>query len=572
MSEASHFDVAIVGGGPAGSTVGTLLKKYAPDLKVVILEREKFPRDHVGESQLPPISKILDEMGCWEKVEAANFPIKIGATYKWGKSRELWDFEFLPAKTFQDEPRPAKFEGQRQFTAFQVDRAVYDKILLDHAAEQGCDVLEETKVVKIHCQDGKVEGLELANGETVTARYYFDASGHSGLLRRALGIEVENATKLQNIAIWEYWQNADWAIEIGVGGTRVQVMSLDYGWIWFIPLSPTRTSVGLVIPADYYKKSGMRPEELYAKALDDEPRIKDLMRNAKAENNLSTTKDWSFISKQHCGENWFLVGESAGFADPILAAGLTIAHVGAMEAVCTLLELERGKIDPKWLREVFEDRANSRIMNHIRFAEYWYTANSQFKDLQEFTAEIAADNGYDMTPGEAWRWIAQGGFITDSASIGAAGFGISQVRALNNLITDQPDESVLSKNNHFVLDLDGATWKERPYYANGTVGKYATWERGNRVLPQVGALAMVVDLLKESPRLSDLLMKMRTLATEKAGDATFMETFIMAIPESLEAMILDGWVKASHDPRYPLVSPPKQNVGIYWNQDQVVAG
>ena len=79
----SEYDVAIIGGGPAGSTLGTLLRKYDGDLSVLILERERFPREHVGESQLPPISAILDEMGCWDKIEAANFPVKIGATYRW---------------------------------------------------------------------------------------------------------------------------------------------------------------------------------------------------------------------------------------------------------------------------------------------------------------------------------------------------------------------------------------------------------------------------------------------------------------------------------------------------------
>src|SRR5882672_3390678 len=80
----SEYDVAIIGGGPGGSTLGSLLRKYEPSIKVLILEREVFPRDHIGESQLPPISVVLDEMGCWDKVEAANFPIKVGATFRWG--------------------------------------------------------------------------------------------------------------------------------------------------------------------------------------------------------------------------------------------------------------------------------------------------------------------------------------------------------------------------------------------------------------------------------------------------------------------------------------------------------
>ena len=88
--------MAIIGGGPGGSTLGCLLRKYDPTCRVIILEKEKFPRDHIGESQLPPVSGVLEEMGCWDKVEAANFPIKIGATFRWGKSAELWDFEFLP--------------------------------------------------------------------------------------------------------------------------------------------------------------------------------------------------------------------------------------------------------------------------------------------------------------------------------------------------------------------------------------------------------------------------------------------------------------------------------------------
>ena len=143
------YDVAIIGGGPGGSTTGAMLKHYHPGLRVLILERETFPRDHIGESQLPPISAVLDEMGCWDKVEAAGFPIKVGATYRWGRSPELWNFEFLPLADFRDEPRPAKFQGQRKQTAFQVDRSIYDQILLDHARDLGCEVLEGTKVAQV---------------------------------------------------------------------------------------------------------------------------------------------------------------------------------------------------------------------------------------------------------------------------------------------------------------------------------------------------------------------------------------------------------------------------------------
>src|SRR5579862_1370538 len=203
-----EYDVAIIGGGPGGSTTACYLKKYNPALKVSIYERDCFPRDHVGESQLPPICGVLDEIGCWYKVEAANFPIKIGATYKWGKLPELWDFEFIPNELFQDEPRPAKYVGQRRATAFQVDRAIYDQILLDHARELGADVTENCPVREVQRQGDRVECLRLADGTAVKERYYVDASGHSGFLRRAMGVEIDSSTQLQNIAIWDYWQNA----------------------------------------------------------------------------------------------------------------------------------------------------------------------------------------------------------------------------------------------------------------------------------------------------------------------------------------------------------------------------
>ena len=145
----NEFDVVIVGGGPAGSTAGCLLKKYMPNLSVLILEKAKFPRDHVGESQLPMIGRVLREMGCWEKCEAADFPIKVGATYRWGNSDELWDFNFVDPEQVEELTRPGNYEGPRVSTAWQVDRAVYDEILLDHAQEMGCEVRQESQVTKI---------------------------------------------------------------------------------------------------------------------------------------------------------------------------------------------------------------------------------------------------------------------------------------------------------------------------------------------------------------------------------------------------------------------------------------
>jgi flavin-dependent dehydrogenase len=182
-NEVHEVDVAIIGGGPTGTTVASLLRKYNPDLKVLIIEKAKFPREHVGESQLPGISAILDEMGVWDKVEAANFPVKLGGSYTWGKDAEAWDFDFFPAEEFADEERPAKFEGQRRHTAFQVERDRYDEILLRHAESMGTEVREETMVREIMVENDTVTGFRLDDGQIVKAKHYVDGSGDVAVLR-----------------------------------------------------------------------------------------------------------------------------------------------------------------------------------------------------------------------------------------------------------------------------------------------------------------------------------------------------------------------------------------------------
>ncbi|MHB8636854.1 MAG: NAD(P)/FAD-dependent oxidoreductase [Fimbriimonadaceae bacterium] len=561
-----NCDVAIIGGGPGGSTLGTYLKKFKPELEVQIFERETFPRDHVGESQLPIISHYLNEMGVWDKVEAAGFPIKIGATYKWGKTKELWDFDFLAGGILKDAPRPAKFDGQRQFTAFQVDRAIYDTILLDHAAGLGCAVSQGVKVTKVITDGDAVSSLELSTGESVTARYYIDATGHSGIVRRAFDIPIEYPTNLQNIAVWDYWENAEWAEEIGVGGTRVQVMSVPYGWIWFIPLGPTRTSVGLVMPAMYYKQTGKRPEELYLQSLAEDSRIAYLMRNAVSENKLSTTKDWSFLASRLHGKNWFLVGESAGFADPILAAGLSITHAAAREAAFTILELDRGKLDPDWLKNEYQRLQFNRVRNHIRFADYWYSANEQFEDLKEHTSKIAELNGLDLSPDKAWQWLAQGGFIDDDLNAGTATLSLTAIKGLAQFMTPMSIDHPLTKNNTFKLRTEGATFLKRAAYENGAVQQYDAYERDGKLLPLVGVYKVIVDMLRRVSTLSDIGREFHRLKLANPGNERFKTYVLDRVPVAFEALIAGGWIKASRNPTLPL-APINPFVPMHWHED-----
>ena len=547
-------DVAVIGGGPAGSTLGTLLKKYGPDVSVAIFERETFPRDHVGESQLPSISLILNEMGCWDKVEAAGFPIKVGATYSWGKTKELWDFDFMPAQFALDLKRPGTFTGARTHLAFQVDRAIYDKILLDHARELGCQVFEGARVVKVKADGDRVEAIEVEGIGEVTAETYVDASGHAGLLRRALGIGIETPSALQNVAVWDYWRNAEWADEIGVGGTRVQVMSVGYGWIWFIPLGPDRTSVGLVVPKGHLKSSGATLADLYKKAIAEQPRIASLMKNAESENRLEATKDWSFIAERHCGENWFLVGESSGFADPILAAGLTMTHAAGREAAFTILE-QRDGTDPAKLRKAYDHRQSRRIRSHIRFADYWYTANAQFTELKEFTGQIAREAGLDLSPEKAWAWLAQGGFIDEDLGAGVATFGLTTLRDLGDFLGSTQGPLNIENTNRYALNLEGAKEESRMSYRRGRVREVRCFTREGRVWPLDGRFGAWYDLLAVSTSREELEFELRAIAEKHyPRDHRSQSQEVYQCKVALEALIADGWICADFDGSSPALA------------------
>jgi len=536
-----EYDVVIVGGGPAGSTTAGFLKKYGPEVKVLVVEREHFPREHVGESQLPPITRVLKELGAWDKCEAAGFPIKTGALYRWGKTPEPWRFDFLVGEEFQNRPRPEKLRGQREQTTFHVERSIYDKILLDHAKELGAEVREGTRVMKVHTDGDRITGLELAGGEMITAKHYVDASGHVGVLRRAMGVRSEEPTQLKNIAIWDYWEDPAWAQTVCHGGVRVRIMSVGYGWIWFIPISETRVSVGLVTHAEYYKQCGMKPAELYAKALAEEPFIASLMANAKSEGKLASTKDWSFLAERAVGENWFLVGESAGFADPILAAGMTLAQVGGRELAHVLLALEAKSHDAKWLRDWYGDIQRKRVGQHIRFADYWYSANAHFVELQAYTAEIAKEAGLSLDPAEGFRWLATGGFISDDLSSPIIGsYQVNSAKKAMSAMTGVPVAPEINRYSELKLNLIGAAEVVVPECRAGRIEAVRCYQRDSKILPIHGIFRLVILALRserETRRIFQFLQN--EVARGGYGEGQSALTSCM---DAIEGLLVDGWI------------------------------
>jgi flavin-dependent dehydrogenase len=540
-------------------------------MEVVILEREKFPREHVGESQLPMVNAVMQEMGVWEKVEAAGFPIKTGVTYRWGQTDDLWDFELVPAHIFKEEPRPAKYEGHRVLTTFNVERAIYDKILLDHAAELGCDVREETRVKEVLHEGDSVTGLKLESGEIIEADYYIDASGHTGILRRAMGVETEIPTNLQNVAFWDYWDNAEWPIAVGVGATRVQILSIDYGWLWFIPVGENKTSIGLVMPAVHYKKLGKKPEEIYREAIENDKRVGPLIKNAKSRGEFNTTKDWSFLSKRLHGENWFLCGESAGFADPLLAAGLTLTHHAARHLAYTVVALERGKLEREWLLNHYQDTQVKRMMQHIRFADFWYKGNGLFTDLKEFTTEIAKDAGLEMSADEAFRWLGTGGFLNDTHVVaGVAEFNIGAIKLMSQMFCGDVATWAVGENNYFKLNLEGAEEEDIPLMNEGRITREPCYTRDGKILPKTGVFEHLINLISTEHRIPQIRIGLGKIA-QQMQYATF-DSSMDYLLELLEFLVQEGWVTASLKKGIPVIPyrTPDESPNVHPNRDEKI--
>ncbi|MFG0257004.1 MAG: NAD(P)/FAD-dependent oxidoreductase [Phycisphaerales bacterium JB043] len=558
MSESNgsyDVDVLVIGGGPAGTTVGSMLKTYNPDISVQIMDKDTFPRDHVGESQLPGVSKILHEIGVWDKMEAQNFPIKLGAVYRWGKDEETWNFDFVDHSLIPTTPRPHAFEGARTRTAFQVDRLVYDKILFDHAAELGCTTEQGVQMTKVNTDGDRITSMEFDDGRSVTAKHYVDCTGASATIRRAMGVGSQAPEELRNVAFWDYWDGADWGADLGDDINRIHVRSIHNGWIWFIPISRTRTSVGFVTLSKYYKSTGKSKEELYEQAIKDEPYIEGLLANATRDGVVRATNDWSHLADRMHGENWFMAGESCGFADPILAAGLLLHHGSARECAFTINEIEIGEQDEQWLRERYTHRNKKNIWQYIRFAQFWYAANGCFTDLQEQCAEIAKEGGLKLEPKQAWRWLSQGGFALEEVLNPAAGSfdPLTSKDILGSFLGEKVRPNI-ENANVFKLNTHGAEKDKLGYAHEGRIHPVPCLKKQDYYLPLGGTFGNMVHILERTDDLGQILQMIQGINPNFSQYE--QQSMIHHHLAALDSMIDEGWVLTKLDPKRPVYSDP----------------
>jgi FAD-dependent halogenase len=384
-------DVVVVGGGPAGSTLATLVAMRGH--RVVLLEKEKFPRWQIGESLLPStVHGICQLTGVAAKLAEAGFTRKRGGTLRWGATPEPWTFAFSVS------PR---MTGETSY-AYQVERSKFDQILLDHSRDMGVDVREQHAVGNVIEEGDSICGVSYTdaagNGGTIRAKYVVDASGNMSRIYQRAGAKRQYSEFFRSIALFGYFEGGKRLPEPNSG--NILTCAFDSGWFWYIPLSPTLTSVGAVVRRELASKIQGDPEEALMALIAECPMVSDYLHGARrvAEGEygqLRTRKDYSYANTKFWRPGMVLVGDAACFVDPVFSSGVHLATYGAMLAARSINSvLDKTIAEDVAFRE-FEQRYRREFSVFYEFLVSFYDLhvdeNSYFWSAKKVTDSTTSD-------------------------------------------------------------------------------------------------------------------------------------------------------------------------------------
>lgn len=352
-------DIAVVGGGPAGSTVATLLARAG--FAVRLFERQRFPRAHVGESLLPATLALLDDIGVLPAIEAEGFTRKWGATMSWGRSAEPWSWYFR--------------ETNRRFPhAYQVWRPRFDEILLRHSRDAGADVREGVGAREVLFDGDRATGVTLDDGSRIDADMVVDATGQESLIARQRGLKKWDPF-FRNLAVYGYFRDCPHLPPPDHGNIFVE--SYVHGWVWKIPLAGDVSSIGVVVDRDAGAKA-IRSAGLHGfllRQIAAAPRTAALVGSRQPDSPPTAVRDWSYTASSMTGPGHILVGDAACFVDPLFSTGVHLAvsaaHIGAAYVVSALAEPEIAEA----AATAFERLYRTQYQHFHELARLFYAGN-----------------------------------------------------------------------------------------------------------------------------------------------------------------------------------------------------
>jgi FAD-dependent halogenase len=416
------YDIVVVGGGPAGSTVSTLVAKRGH--RVLLLERERFPRYQIGESLLPAtIHGIARLLGVDRQIQQAGFTVKHGGTFLWGSNPEPWTFDFAVSN---------RMAGPTSY-AFQVERAKFDTILLDNAARCGVEVRQQCSVIGVLREAGRVTGVRYRDAEgaehQALARYVVDASGNTSRIHPEAGGSRVYSEFFRNLALFGYWENG--ARLPAPGDGNILAVAFDAGWFWYIPLSKTLTSVGAVVHRDHAALVQGNPEKAMNELIKACPLMTEYLAGASRVTTgiygqLRVRKDWSYYATTFYGPGMVLVGDAACFVDPVFSSGVHLATYGATLAARSLNTCLSGAIDEKESFAEFEARYRREYALFYEFLVGFYnlhqSEDSYFWEARKIANTAASDleSFVNLVGGVAGEEFANDQFAATSKELAEA--------------------------------------------------------------------------------------------------------------------------------------------------------
>ena len=304
-----HYDVVVIGGGPAGSSTAALVAEQGRS--VLLLERSAVPRFHVGESLIPETYWPLERLGLLDKMRTSAFPKKFSVQFVSDGHKESAPFYF-------DEHNP-----HESSVTWQVERGVFDEMLIDRAVELGAVCRTDAQVLDVVFNGEQASGVRVKTDDgtrEIACHVVVDASGQSAFLASRLNLRVPDP-RLKMATIWSYYENAIRGEGKDEGATIILQTAGKKSWFWYIPLPDNVVSIGCTGTLDYMFKEKLPAADVYQRELERCPALQRRLEPATRIADHFTTKDFSYTTRKAAGPGWVLVGDAGGFIDPVYSSG-----------------------------------------------------------------------------------------------------------------------------------------------------------------------------------------------------------------------------------------------------------
>lgn len=382
------FEVGIIGGGPAGSSLASYLARAG--INCVVFERQLFPRPHVGESLVPAANRVLKELELLPKMEEARFPHKYGAAWTSALADSVMQHDMDWTDLSPDCHVDIAFderemEGFNQKYTYHVDRAKFDLLLLQHAHELGATVYEGIPVRRIDFPKESYPQIVTSIGKqevTTKVRLVVDASGRRTLLGNQLKLKV-NDPIFNQFALHTWFEDYDRGTVDKEDYIFIHFLPMSNTWVWQIPITDTITSFGVVTQKKNFPKDKEQWEQFFWECLDTHPEVAARLHKAKRIRPLTAEGDYSYAMKQFCGDGYVLIGDAARFVDPIFSSGVSVALNSARLASHDIIESlaqvkANGGVFQRHHFETYETALRRGTKNWYEFITLYYRLNILF--------------------------------------------------------------------------------------------------------------------------------------------------------------------------------------------------